>query len=1093
MTEGGFNPSESELCVFGARDVAGLAEELGRWRRFLEYATDVSLEDVAYTAALSLAEKPERLCIVARTVNELRDRLALAEQKVAAGASRIRDKNGIYYFSQRLAPTGKVAFFFPGITSFSPDLLRELCLRFDVCVSAFDELEEALDAEAVRRPLPPGDYLFPPSSALQFDYFAPAYFAETFTAVLAANVALERLLLSLGVKPDGLIGFGGGDLAAMDVAGVYGKLDRAGRVQFLREGYQMLNRVMTREDLATCMAFSLIDPPEGYLDRLREEFAGQLVLTVYASPRSQTIAAGAEIAPSVAARLAADGVKALRVPGVAPFNTPWCAKAMPTVEQFLSPWLRNLPSMPLYSCSTAQAMPSDLRAVRRQVVDQWTQPIHFDRTVRQLYADGYRIFVEMGARGNMANLIGDILEAQPHQTVAVSRVHRSALTQFHHALALLIAQGVPVDVMRLHAHRRCQVLAVDKPLTDRRQQMVDLSLAPLREMEWKDFSSPVVLAAHASSVSSEGTRNARTQRVEFGTDFPLLRCADVIRERPEELVELRQTLRLSDYPFLRDYATGSEGLSFVHPEMRGLTVLSMASSLEIMAEAARMLQPKRRVVRVENLRTPRWLGFVDESLTLCIKAEVLPRADASTLAVRVQIREDGENAAFTWPAAEAVLILGTGVPAKVDFQQQSLTRPRSVNWSHHDIYPERLFLGGRLQIIEQVELWSEEGIDFDVVAPAREGAVAGVRMPLFTVWPQFLDGIISSFSLWRSHERFAGAVSLPFRCRRIVFHALSLPEKTRLRCSFRLRSVTSKSHTADILVSDGAGGLLLEIRGCEELCERVPVEYRAFILRPTENFITRAFAAGQIISEKGVLSASRFAAEIPEKIFESHQELWLKTLASVVLAPSERAEWFEMSGTVSRRAEWLFGRIAAKETVREFLQRHCHANWADADIPIWPDDSGKPHPLGPWREHANVKLDLSIAHTGTLIMAAVVANASVGIDVERADRALTEEFIRGVFSPEEVELAARASGSSLSVMLRFWCAKEAISKALGTGIRYSPKDLVVVSFEAASGDLEIELRGQWLQAFKSLTGRRNRIQTGIFRDHAFASCVLPPM
>ena len=107
------------------------------------------------------------------------------------------------------------------------------------------------------------------------------------------------------------------------------------------------------------------------------------------------------------------------------------------------------------------------------------------------------------------------------------------------------------------------------------------------------------------------------------------------------------------------------------------------------------------------------------------------------------------------------------------------------------------------------------------------------------------------------------------------------------------------------------------------------------------------------------------------------------------------------------------------------------ARWSDADIQIWRDDSGKPHALGEWGDHLSSKIDIAIAHTAQFVIALAAANARVGVDVESATRDLSEEFTAGVFVPEELELAANAANASQAI-IRFWCAKEAVSKALGT-------------------------------------------------------------
>ncbi len=362
----------------------------------------------------------------------------------------------------------------------------------------------------------------------------------------------------------------------------------------------------------------------------------------------------------------------------------------------------------------------------------------------------------------------------------------------------------------------------------------------------------------------------------------------------------------------------------------------------------------------------------------------------ATRPVRVQLRDDTPNSASARPIVEAISLLTATSPAPSSSRRHSRTRAQ-VNWSGHDIYPDRLFHGESLRIVRHVDIWSEEGIDFEVEVPGRSNAVRHTKIPLFSIWPMLLDGIVSTFSLWRAHEKFAGAISIPFRARRIIFHANTFAEGARLRGYLRLISVTPRSHVADIQISDGNGNLLIHFRGWEELCERVPPEYHQFILRPSEQYLTRELPV-ELLGNPTTPVAASVATDVPCNIFEHNQELWLKTLAHVVLSPVEREEWLEMQGATNRRVEWLFGRAAAKEATRRFLIKHHQARWTNADIPIWPDDSGKPHPLGPWSEHTSTKIDLSITHTSKLIVAAVAANARIGIDIEILGRVLSGRF-----------------------------------------------------------------------------------------------------
>jgi phosphopantetheine--protein transferase-like protein len=325
--------------------------------------------------------------------------------------------------------------------------------------------------------------------------------------------------------------------------------------------------------------------------------------------------------------------------------------------------------------------------------------------------------------------------------------------------------------------------------------------------------------------------------------------------------------------------------------------------------------------------------------------------------------------------------------------------------------------------------------------------------------------------------------------RRLVFGSVMPGEGARMKCYLRLAGVTPKSHVSEITVTDGNGKMVMSVSGWEELTERVPAEYRDLVLQPAMSFLSEPLQPA-MLGEVATDVASAFVTDLPYPIFERNEELWLKTLSHIILGAAERREFAEMTGSTSRRTEWLFGRVAAKEAVRRFLSEFYQARWSDADIQIWPDDSGKPHALGAWSDTLPASLDIAIAHTAQFVVAVAAANARVGVDVENINRNLSEEFAAGVFTPEELELAAQAANASVAV-IRFWCAKEAVSKALGTGIRYSPKEMVVRDYQADSGKITVRLAGAWEEAFKNFKGRDLSVTVRTVRDHALATCFIP--
>ena len=156
----------TELVLVSAADDAALAAEAARIVAYIDRVPDAPLADIAYTCSLSHGDAV--LALVVSSVHDLRARLVSARDRIAAGAARIRDKSGTYYFRDHLLGEGKgkLAFVYPGVMSYYPDMMRDIAILYPECRSAFDELEEALadDPEFT-----PSSFIFPPASYYRHD------------------------------------------------------------------------------------------------------------------------------------------------------------------------------------------------------------------------------------------------------------------------------------------------------------------------------------------------------------------------------------------------------------------------------------------------------------------------------------------------------------------------------------------------------------------------------------------------------------------------------------------------------------------------------------------------------------------------------------------------------------------------------------------------------------------------------------------------------------------------------------------------------------------------------------------------------------
>src|SRR5438067_1875775 len=153
------------------------------------------------------------------------------------------------------------------------------------------------------------------------------------------------------------------------------------------------------------------------------------------------------------------------------------------------------------------------------------------------------------------------------------------------------------------------------------------------------------------------------------------------------------------------------------------------------------------------------------------------------------------------------------------------------------------------------------------------------------------------------------------------------------------------------------------------------------------------------------------------------------------LAPSERDTHARLA-VPKRRREWLAGRVIAKELVR---RRHgLHGAAALRRIAIEAPQEGPSKGKPRYRiDDAPGAFDLSISHSGDVAIAALAVSEDerIGIDVEQiAPREASFEEL--ALSPHERDDIAGLSGEARALAItERWVLKEALAKALGTGLR----------------------------------------------------------
>src|SRR5262245_66251915 len=73
--------------------------------------------------------------------------------------------------------------------------------------------------------------------------------------------------------------------------------------------------------------------------------------------------------------------------------------------------------------------------------------------IETMYADGVRLFVEAGPRGNLSAFVEDILRGKSFAAIPANLPRKSGPTQINHMVAQMVAHGVELNLGALYEGR----------------------------------------------------------------------------------------------------------------------------------------------------------------------------------------------------------------------------------------------------------------------------------------------------------------------------------------------------------------------------------------------------------------------------------------------------------------------------------------------------------------------------------------------------------------------------------------------------------------------------------------------------------------
>lgn len=439
------------LFAVAGEEFGEIIPALDALHAFIESSEAMQIEALARSWHMeSKTDEPKLLAltIVAATREQLHERLARARQTVELyPEDAINGIDGVYYAPEPLGGEGEVAFVFPGSGNHYVGMGRQLWLRWPEVLRSLDSENDRLATQ-----------MMPEYYAPQLADWGEGWQANT-RARLAADptrliygqvaysTAVSDLLRRLGVEPQAAIGYSLGESKSYFALRAW-----RGRDEMLARmlASPLFASELAGECSAAAQAWGLsegesVDWHAAVVTRSAEavrtalEGRERVYLLIVNTPNECVI--GGERG-AVAEVIAALGCESFPLEGV------------PTVHCEILDHVRDayrelhlLETTPpeglrFYSCSGATAHELTRESAADSILAQGLHGFDFPALIEQAYADGVRLFVEIGPRNSCSRMIDAILGERPHLAHSACVEGQNDVTTVLHLLAALRTHGV---------------------------------------------------------------------------------------------------------------------------------------------------------------------------------------------------------------------------------------------------------------------------------------------------------------------------------------------------------------------------------------------------------------------------------------------------------------------------------------------------------------------------------------------------------------------------------------------------------------------------------------------------------------------------
>jgi 3-oxoacyl-(acyl-carrier-protein) synthase/phosphopantetheinyl transferase len=679
------------------------------------------------------------------------------------------------------------------------------------------------------------------------------------------------------------------------------------------------------------------------------------------------------------------------------FHSPFIADKLDVILAGMEKAQFQQTKIPLWSATTLEPYPSDQDAIRKLSAEHLVEPVRFRELTDKLYEEGARFFIQVGT-GGLIGFIDDTLKGKAFSTIASSVATRSALAQLQRVVAALFVEGktIALDFLDIQSSTK---KSSGKGIKLELGSPIIRDFAPIKNLA-KTFDTP-----KQKNVSVAKTGHPLVQAFQENIAEMISMQEEVLtlfQNRPEVIVSkptptipqiaiptsknFEKTLyvTLETHPYLIDHSLlrqpkGWSTVADMEP------VIPMTMIFEQLAEIGQQEIHGSKVHKIMNVSVFQWMN-VAKPFEKTVKGEW-----KSTNHAYLEI----EN----FVNAEVLLTSSARPNPTFDL---SIGEILPIERTPEEIYEMHMFHGEKYQGITEVSKVGTKGIIGKIKGNGGKGSL--------------LDNAGQLFGLWLQLTLIKDRIAFPVKIKDIEFFGDLEDQDGIFECTCSLTEMNDEFAIGDILLTKN-GKVWCKISGWQNRRLEIDAALWNVSMSPLHN---------------------RLSEEIAPEVFFFHQAYTRVASWDFILKRyfNQTEKQHHQTLLPNKRKSYMVSRVAVKDAVRNLLKKEKNHPCFPITFEIGKDEVGKPYLIG----DSTKDIHISLAHKGKDAVGIAQSGKPVGIDMEIMEER-SSGFYDLVFTDHELTLLKGKDQAEWTT--KFWVAKEAYGKFVGTGLKGNPKNFEV--------------------------------------------------